>query len=289
MADTTSEAPTTEAHPEEAGEALYAEETAHEAVAGQTEEGQGDEAHQEEGGHGGLHVTLAADEIGNIGPLPVTNALLVTWIASAILLVAALRFSKVARAIPGRFQAMLELVFDGLLSFMDAVTGSREKTKRFGPITLTIFFLVLVANWLELLPGFESIFIHGVPLLRAPSSDFNLTLALAVIAVVSTHVLGVRTLGALKHTKKYFSANPINTFIGVIEIVGDVAKILSFSLRLFGNIFAGSILLLVIGFLVPWGAPLPFMGLEIIVGLIQALVFSVLTLVFMTMATEEHH
>jgi F-type H+-transporting ATPase subunit a len=248
-----------------------------------------EEEHHEEGGHGGLHVTLAADPIFHIGGFTVTNALLVTWIASAILLVTALRFSRNIRTVPGRFQALLEIVFDGLLTFMDAVTGSRAKTQRFGPITLTIFFLVLVANWLELFPGFESIFIHGVPLLRAPSSDFNLTLSIAVIAVVSTHVLGVRTLGALKHIKKYFSANPINTFIGIIEIVGDFAKILSFSLRLFGNIFAGSILLLVIGFLVPWGAPLPFMGLELIVGLIQALVFSVLTLVFMTMATEEHH
>jgi len=248
-----------------------------------------EEAHAEEGGGSELHISLAADPIFHIGGFSVTNALLVTWIASAILLMTALRFRRVVRAIPGRFQALLELVFEALLGFMDGITGSRQKTQRFGPITLTIFFLVLVANWLELFPGFESIFVNDVPLLRAPSSDFNLTLSIALIAVISTHVLGVRTLGAVKHAKKYVSANPINTFVGIIEIIGDIAKILSFSLRLFGNIFAGSILLLVIGFLVPWGAPLPFMALELIVGLIQALVFSVLTLVFMTMATEEHH
>ncbi len=246
---------------------------------------QGDEGHEETS----LHISLAADPIFQVGSFTVTNALLVTWIAMAILFAVAFKFSKTVRAVPGKFQAFLEIVFDGLLSFMDSVTQDRKITERFGPLTLTIFFFVLVANWLELIPGFESIFLNGVPLLRAPSSDFNLTLAIALIAVISMHTMGVRTLGAVTHLKKYFSWNPINMFIGIIELIGDVAKILSFSLRLFGNIFAGSILLLVIGFLMPWGAPLPFMVLEIIVGFIQALVFSVLTLVFLTIATQEQH
>lgn len=236
-----------------------------------------------------LHVTLSADPIFTIGSFTVTNALFVTWIAMAILFAVTFRFWKNKKAVPGRFQAFLEVVIDGLATFMDTVTGDRKKTERFAPITMTIFFLVLVANWLELVPGFESIFIHGVPLLRAPATDLNLTIVLAVIAVVSAHVVGIRALGPIRHAKKYFSLNPINMFIGIIELVGDVAKIFSFSLRLFGNIFAGSVLLLVISFLVAPIVPLPFMALEILVGLIQALVFSVLTLVFMTMAIQEHH
>lgn len=267
-----------------AAEDSHAEEAAHGAAA----EHQGEEAaHGEE--HSSIHVALSADTLFHIGTFPVTNSLFVTMIASTILIATALKFSKVVSTIPGKFQAFLELIFSGLLDFMDGITGDRKATQRYAPITMTIFFFVLVANWLELFPGVESIMFNGVPLLRSPSSDFNLTLTLAVVAVVSTHVMGVKALGAAKHVKKYFSANPINTFIGIIEIVGDLAKMLSFSLRLFGNIFAGSVLLIVIGFLVPWGAPLPFLGLEIIVGLIQALVFSVLTLVFMTMATAEHH
>ena len=236
-----------------------------------------------------LHITLAADPIFQVGSFPVTNALLVTWIATAILLVVAFRFSKKVTAIPGRFQALLELVFEGLLKFMNGITADYEKTKRFVPLVLTIFFLILTSNWLELLPGFESIFVNGVPLFRAPASDFNLTLSIALIAVIATHVYGVKFLGSITHVKKYVSLNPINMFIGIIELVGDVAKVISFSLRLFGNIFAGSILLLVIGFLVPFVAPLPFMVLELIVGFIQALVFSMLTLVFLTMATIKHH
>ena len=286
MASTTTHTTTEEFHEDAAGGHVAEGASADEVHAAATEEYHGEEEHHE---GGGIHVALSPDPLFHIGSFPVTNSLFVTLIASTILITTAIRFSKVISSVPGKFQAFLELIFDGLLQFMDGITGDRKKTERYAPITMTIFFFVLVANWLELFPGVESILFNGVPLLRSPSSDFNLTLTLAVVAVVSTHVMGVKTLGAMKHVKKYFSANPINTFIGIIEIVGDLAKMLSFSLRLFGNIFAGSVLLIVIGFLVPWGAPLPFLGLEIIVGLIQALVFSVLTLVFMTMATEEHH
>ncbi|MFA6296051.1 MAG: F0F1 ATP synthase subunit A [Patescibacteria group bacterium] len=132
---------------------------------------------------------------------------------------------------------------------------------------------------------------HIIPFLRSPSSDLNFTLALAIIAVVSIQVFGVVLVGFRNYSKKFFNfSGPIQFAVGLLELVSEFSKLLSFSLRLFGNIFAGEVLLIVISFLVPYLVPIPFMGMELFVGFIQALIFSMLTLVFLTMAaTAEEH
>lgn len=132
---------------------------------------------------------------------------------------------------------------------------------------------------------------HIIPFLRSPSSDLNFTLALAIIAVVSFQVFGVALVGFKHYSKKFFNfSGPIQFAVGLLELVSEFSKLLSFSLRLFGNIFAGEVLLIVISFLVPYLVPIPFMGMELFVGFIQALIFSMLTLVFLTMAaTAEEH
>ena len=244
---------------------------------------------------GGLHIALEAETLFTVFGFPVTNTLLVTWMASLILIGIALAFWKRRQEIPGRFQAALELFFVGMLSLMDSITGDRKKTERFAPVVFTIFLFVLVANWMELLPGFESITVDvgdkQAPLLRSPSSDLNMTFALALIAVGATQFFGARVLGIGAHLKKYFTFKqfPLGTFVGLLEFVSEFTKVLSFAFRLFGNIFAGGVLLLVVSFLIPFIAPLPFLGIEIFVGLVQALVFSILSLVFITMATESAH
>ena len=133
---------------------------------------------------------------------------------------------------------------------------------------------------------------HKVPLFRAASSDLNTTLAIALVSVVMTQVFGLRTLGG-EYVQRFFNfkGGPIGLYVGLLELIGEFAKIISFTFRLFGNIFAGEVLLAVIVFLLPWVAVLPFLGLELFVGFIQAFVFAILTLVFMTMATtsHEHH
>jgi F-type H+-transporting ATPase subunit a len=116
------------------------------------------------------------------------------------------------------------------------------------------------------------------------------TLALALISVVATQYLSVKALGAGGYISKFINIrNPINAFVGILELISEFAKLLSFSFRLFGNIFAGEVLLLVISFLVPIILPIPFLGLEIFVGFIQALVFTMLTTIFIVVATEKHH
>ena len=129
-----------------------------------------------------------------------------------------------------------------------------------------------------------------VPLFRSTNSDLNMTLALAIISVIATQIFGIITIGFFKHVGKYISfKNPGLAFAGILEATAEVVKILSFSFRLFGNIFAGEVLLVVTALLLPFIAPLPFMLLEMFVGFIQALIFSLLTLVFLKIATSEAH
>ncbi|MDP3963646.1 MAG: F0F1 ATP synthase subunit A [bacterium] len=228
-----------------------------------------------------------------------TNTLLMAWLAMGVLIAFALVVHRVLKPLPeSGVQNFAEAVVDGAVSFIESAVGSRKDAERFFPVVATIFFFVLVSNWMGIFPGVGSIGFHEAtehgevfaPLFRSANSDVNMTLALAIVAVATTHIMGVAAIGFFKHAGKFINfSNPILFFVGLLELVGEVAKMVSFSFRLFGNIFAGEILLTVIAFLVPYIAPLPFLGLELFVGFMQALVFAMLTLVFLTIATAEHH
>lgn len=242
-----------------------------------------------------MHITLAAEELFSIGGFPVTNALLTSWIVMLLLIVLAVVLKRNMQTIPGGLQNVTESLFEGMLSIADSVTGDREQSKRFFPITATIFFFVLFGNYFGLLPGVGTIGLEGlkhgreifIPIFRPMNSDLNTTLALAIVSVVATQVIGIVTIGAWKYGKKFInpSKNPVNTFVGFLELISEFAKFISFSFRLFGNMFAGEVLLVVVSFLIPYFAPLPFFFLELFVGFIQAFVFALLTLVFFKVAT----
>lgn len=241
-------------------------------------------------------ISLAAETIGHLGPLRVTNALLASWVVTAFIVLFALWFRSRIREVPRGVQGILEAVFGWLLNLMDGVTGSREKSERFFPLVAALFLFVIALNWFGLLPGVGPVGVYEeraghhilIPLLRGGNADLNSTLALALIAVVATHLAGLRQLGVLPHIGKFFNIrSPVGFFVGLLETVAEFAKILSFSFRLFGNIFAGEVLLLIVAALVPYVAPLPFFGLELFVGFVQALVFATLTLVFLQLATAE--
>lgn len=230
----------------------------------------------------------------------------------------------------GMFASFIEWVIEGMYGFAESVAG--KWVTRFFPIVMTIFLFVVVSNWLGLFPGVGTIgvfehpheaTVHGyvangivmtaeqahegegvilVPFLRPPSTDLNFTLALALTAVILTQYWGVKAL-SLSYFRKFFDFSGfkqgafmgfIMIFVGVLELVAEFAKIISFAFRLFGNIFAGEVLLMVVAFLIPYIVSLPFYGLEVFVGFVQALVFMMLALVFFTVATighgsEEHH
>lgn len=244
----------------------------------------------------GLNISLAAEPIAHIGGFPVTNAMLGSLLAAGTLVMLAQALKKRIALVPGRLQNIAEVAVEFLLNLMDGVTNSRDKTKKFFPIVATIFFFILTMNWSGLLPFFGSIGwreVHEgknilVPFFRGGSADLNMTVAIAMISVIAAQVFGVMYIGTKKHLRKYFNPNPTMAFPGIIEFIGEFTKIISFSFRLFGNIFAGEVLLLVISNLVPLIAPLPFYFLEIFVGFIQAFVFALLTLVFFTIATLDH-
>jgi F-type H+-transporting ATPase subunit a len=292
------------------------------------------------------HIQLPAEALSEnplvtlpiIGEFYLTNTLVATLFADVILLALALVVRRAFAAgelalggIPGAVEAIVEALYD----LTETTAGKWAKS--IFPWMASIVLLVLVVNWMELIPGVDSIGLlhhsddghpvetigqfggtevrtivqghgeaeggeHGeglyslVPWVRVASTDLNFTLGLALVSVVMTQVFGLRSLGPSYFSKFFNVSNLFNRpMFGVIdfgvsllELVSEISKILSFSFRLFGNIFAGSVLLFVIGTLIPVFAQTAFLMLEFFVGLIQALVFGLLTMIFMAQATVGH-
>lgn len=236
-----------------------------------------------------LHISIAAEEIGKLGPILVTNSLLTSWIVVGLLALLFIKLSSRVREIPSVKQLFIELPIEMIYLLCRSIAGSKARV--FFPYIAVFFLFILVSNWSGLVPGVGAILVEGhegkVPLLRAPTADLNLTFALALVSVALIQYQGVKSLG-IRYFGKFFSLKPAKAFIGFLELISEVSKVLSFSFRLFGNIFAGEVLLVVIAVLVPILAPVPFYGLELFVGFIQALVFSMLTLVFFNLASIGH-
>lgn len=230
-----------------------------------------------------MKIHLAPEEIFRIGGFDVTNTLFLSFLTMLFFIFISKLISSNLKSVPGKPQNFFEIFIESVLNFMKSVLESEEKARKFFPLIATIFIFVIFSNWLEVLPGMGSLF------LRSPSSDLNFTLAIAISSVLGIQIFGIMSIGFFKYFKKFINfSGPINFFVGILEIISEAAKVISFSFRLFGNIFAGETLLLVMYFLVPYFVPLPFMFLELFVGFVQALVFSMLTLVFLKIATTEN-
>lgn len=236
--------------------------------------------------------SLAPEALIQIGQFPFTNTLLHTLIVDAIIITGIVILNKNLNRIPGTFQNMVEYVFDGLFGLTESIAGEKNAAKIF-PWFMGFFLFIVVINITALFPGFETIgFQKGeefIPLLRSATSDINTTAALAIIATVATQVLAIKSVGIKGHLARYFSWNPIFLFVGILEIVSVFTNIISLSFRLFGNIFAGEVVLSTISQMFAFLLPLPFIGLEIIVALVQALVFAILTMGFMSILMTPHH
>lgn len=238
-----------------------------------------------------VKIKLSSDILFEVFHWPITNSMMATWLVMILLLIAGYIYKK---KIFSKFNIAIDWALESLFSLVDGVTQDRKITNKIFPWIATFFIFILFNNWIELIPGFSAIGAinhehHHVEVLKAANTDLNTTLALAIISVVATQILGILGIGFFKHAKKYLNFSGIvDFFIGLLEIVSELSRIMSFAFRLFGNIFAGEVLLIVIAFMVPYIIPIPFYGLEIFVGFIQALVFSMLTMVFMTMAHKAH-
>lgn len=261
--------------------------------------------------------TLYPESVFHIGSFTVTNSLINSWLAVFIIVIVSLILGKKIKKIPSGVQNYFETIVAASLNLADSVTGDRQKSKKIFPLVFGIFIFILLNNWLGLLPGVGSIGFTEkideelvfVPFLRGSTADLNTTLGLALLAVVGANVFGIITVGAWRYFNKFINlaaiaeiphkikkeptiifVNPLKMFVGLIEIVGELAKIASLSFRLFGNIFAGEVLLASLAVIFAFLLPIPFMFLEILIGIIQALIFAMLTLVYFTIASaKESH
>lgn len=235
--------------------------------------------------------SFAPETIFHIGAFPVTNTILDTLLVDAMIICGVVYLSKKLTLIPTNpFQNVIESVIETFYNLTESI--AQNKAAKIFPYFMSFFLFILLANWSNLIPGVGTIGIHEhgelVPLLRGATSDLNLTLGLALISAVATHALSIEITGIKSYMSRWFSLNPINLFIGVLEMISEITKVVSLSFRLFGNIFAGEVVLLTVSSIFAFVFPLPFLLLEIIVGMVQALVFSMLTMVFMAILTTSH-
>lgn len=290
-----------------------------------------------------LHISIVAEPLFYIGPVPVTNSMFTSFIVSALIIIVALRFSRSVKNFnhPKGIQNVLETIVEMFYNLCNSITQNELKTAVILPIPLAAFMWILLNNWFGLLPGVGTIGLSKTvdeieshqsynaparnvafasepesqetaqtessehsnvsvskegeevtvsvekkffPLFRPGTADLNTTIALALISVGATQAVGIKYLGR-SYWSKFFNLKGISSFVGILEFIGEFTKIISYAFRLFGNIFAGEVLIVVMTFLVPLIVPVPFISIEIFVGIIQAFVFAILTIVFMNMAT----
>lgn len=244
-----------------------------------------------------VHVAIKAEELARIGPFVLTNSMIGILIATAILLAAAIWVSRNHGVVPNRVQSVLEMPVEFMGGIVRAQGGDRWRA--IAPLILTIFLLVLIANWVGLLPGVGTIGVNWTdaeghtavhPIIRPASADLNFTLALAAIAFVAFVTWGIRANGFGGYLKETFVANPayMTPIMTPIHVVSELSRLISLSMRLFGNVFAGEVLLAVMLALTFAVVPAIFLGLELVFGFVQALVFALLTMTYITLAMAGH-
>lgn len=251
----------------------------------------------------GLTIHLAPEVVGNFFGLPITSTLLTVWLAMGVLVVFAVLVKSSISLMPNKLQIVFEALIGGVHNYMADVLENRDLATKFFPLIMTIFLFILTMNWIGMLPGMDSIGIYEhaenaneaaaklIPFFHSPATDLNITIGFAVVAFVSIEFAGILLLGFGKYFGKFFNfSSPLNFSIGLMELISELARLIAFSFRLFGNVFAGETLLLVVAFLAtPYFLPIPLIAYEFFVGFIQAFIFAILTLYFIKIAVEPPH
>jgi F-type H+-transporting ATPase subunit a len=248
----------------------------------------------------GIHIALEAEKIATLWGMPITNTLVTSVAVSLLLIVMAFLVGRNLKMIPSKGQLIVEEAISGVMTYMEETLESKRLALLFFPLVMTLFLFIFTANVTEFLPGIGSIGFwtegeHGegggfISLFRSVNTDLNVTLALALISFFVIEFAGIVLLGFAKYAGKFISFKSVLGFaIGIIELFSEVARLVSFSFRLFGNVFAGEVLILVVAFFVPVILPVPLMAFELFVGFIQAAIFALLTLFFIKIAIAEPH
>lgn len=243
----------------------------------------------------GIKVILAPEQIGTFLGIPITNTLLMSWVVIALLFVVAVVIGSRLKLIPSRFQTLFEWLVEFVYDYIAEILESRELARTFFPYLTTIFLFVFTSNLIEFTPGIGSLgLVHGsefVPLLRSVNTDLNVTLMLAILSFLVIEVTGIVVIGAVKYGGKFVNVHGgfIGFVVGIVEFFSELARVIAFSFRLFGNIFAGEVLILVVTYFIPFVGPVPVMMFELFVGFVQAAIFALLTLFFIKIAIIEPH
>lgn len=265
--------------------------------------------------------SFAPEVIFYLGSFPVTNTILNTLLVDFIIIGFALLASRKLAEVPTKLQNFTEYVVESAYNLTSSIAGNRANM--IFPFFMTFFLFIFIANFTNLIPGINTFGVqegkHLTPFLRGTTSDLNTTLSLAIISLTATHAMSIKTLGITEYLSRFIPFFPffisvlrgkpkfaidkssainifmsllnpfILVFVGILELISEFVKLISLSFRLFGNIYAGEVVLHTISNFFAFVAPIPFLMLEVIVGFVQALVFSMLTMVFMVLLTTSHH
>lgn len=242
-----------------------------------------------------LEIHLPAAHLFTIGPLAITNTMVLGALGVLIMLAilgAAARLLKQGKH--NRFTGFVQWVFEGMYGTVLEIIPDRKMAKSIAPLALTIFFTVLLTYWMSILPGVGTIKVGGQELLRSLPTDLNFTFAIAIITMVAVQYYAIKYHGFFGNAKRYVFnplKDPISAFEGFLELIGEFSRLVALALRLFGNAFAGEVLLMIVGLLSGYAASLSlpfFMAFELFIGFIQAYVFFMLTLIFASLAVQTH-
>lgn len=252
----------------------------------------------------GASTSLAPYVVGHIGGLPITATLLSVWLTMLVLVTMAFFVGRNLQMVPGKTQSFFEMLIGGAYNQMANLLESKELARKYFPVVMTIFLFILIMNWMGLMPWVNAVGIydhgHMTPLFYPPATDLNVTIGFALVAFLVIEFAGVTTIGIFKYAGKFINLkffvkptfnNFIGIFVGLIELISEIARLLTFSFRLFGNIFAGKVLLGTVMTLAitQYLIPVPVLAYEFIVGFIQAAIFALLTVIFIKLAVEEPH
>ena len=246
---------------------------------------------------------VGSDILFNIGGFPVSNSILLVWLITLGALVFSIFIKKNTKIIPKRWQTIVEILFESMEGLITQITGDIRITRKIFPLIASLFIFIGLSNLITLvIPFLGSFTYNGMTLFRTPTADFNTTVSLAFAMVVYVQFESIRRWGLLKHLSQYFQFQAliegfkkgigegfiaiINFLIGLLDIVSEVAKVISLSFRLFGNMYAGEVLATILLSLLAFVVPSAWMTMNLLAGFIQAMVFGALTTAYYTLATK---
>lgn len=243
----------------------------------------------------GPHIEIKAETLFHLGPLPITNSILLGILGYGIVIGLLFHTARAIKA--GRTTRLSQIVvwlYEMLLGTTEQVVGDKKVARRIAPLGITLFFFTIINYWIGILPIVGPVTVDGVPAFRGLLADMNVTFAMAIITMVVVQIYAIKTHGFFGNIKRYVRnpiKDPAGAFEGFLEIIAEVSRLLALSLRLFGNVFAGEVLIVVVGYMTAYFASvalLPFFVFELFIGAIQAYVFYMLCVVFVGLGLVSH-